>query len=137
MPSKELAKAPKRKEGGKEIASQSTGAHKMSDVAVGGVALYSGPPNHPNDQAWMAARDKLASSVQADAYTVAATWSLWAAERIVCPADRPHSTAHPLQAKDRRGTIPTDESLDLPSRSGVEENDQFETTRDSGSSTNV
>lgn len=86
-------------------------------------ALHSilGPPNHPNDRAWMAARDKLASSVHADAYTVHATPSLWPAERIVCPADRPHSTAHRLRAKDRHGTIPTEESLDLPglpSRSG-------------------
>lgn len=32
---------------------------------------------------------------------------------------------------------PSDESLDPPSRSGVEKNDQFETTRDSGSSTNL
>lgn len=38
------------KEGGSEIASQSTGAHKMSDVAVDGAGLYSGPPNHPNDR---------------------------------------------------------------------------------------
>lgn len=47
----------------------------MSNVAVDGAALYSGPPNHPNEHAWMAARDKLASSVsvQADAYTVHST----------------------------------------------------------------
>lgn len=75
--------------------------------------------------------------MQADAYKTRYVLSSWAAQRIDCPADRPHSTAHPLQAKDRHGTIPTEESLDLASRSGVQENDQFETTRDSGSSTNV
>lgn len=38
-------------------------ARKMSDVAVDGVALYSGLPNHLKRPAWVAAQDKLASSV--------------------------------------------------------------------------
>lgn len=109
----------KEKEGRNEIASQSPGAHKMSDVAVGISALYSGlPTTQMTVHGWQLEISLQALEEQAGPCKLTLAQhpeqtasSPWEAHRIDCPADHAHSTAHPLQAKDRRGTVPTEESV--------------------------
>lgn len=92
----------------------------MSDVAVDGAALYSGPPNHPNDpmHGWqLEIRSSAGRSVQADAYTVHYHYNIvLVGSGEDCLPCRPPSFHCPYSAGQGSPWhhIPTDEVLDLP-----------------------